>query len=525
MKSNHLIRLFFIVLQIQSISAQEPIRFAKMYFSTLDQPEFNNVYVTDSCYWISGWGVDTIRPWSWNARFVKISLEGELLLNRQLAETGKWYGWPRSIYFHNNKFYSSYLQPDDTARLVSYDIVQDQIENYYTYGRFFPNELGLFGGQIFVNKTGEQYLLSVTAGDSIINDDSTIQLIQLGSKKEVIQKRIYQYKKDIIALLGVKQAPNGMIWTYGFSSKPYYIQGNDNSRRDYLLILSSEGDSIMAIKGRSYYTSGIRDIYLDDDGNFICGTSILSHPVAREGVLGYPTIIKMDSTGKAKWTLRPDSTDKCEVWASTSNIRRMVRNRDGSYTALAGIEIRYDSLDPVYQSWDDRICLFNFTSDGKKNWERTFSFGNGAEALDAHDLKITADGGYIVPGWLYLADSFSYIQPSVLIKTDSLGCLVPGCHMTVANEDDTDTELNEKFKIYPNPITTDMLVLLSNITKEEGILSIYTNNGLLVKNYKIKPDHGVQYLFDLPKLTSGIYLVRIEGKNYNWTDKIVKLSD
>lgn len=522
MKSNLSILLFFIAFQIQSISAQEPIRFAKMYFSTLDQPEFNNIYVTDSCYWISGWGVDTIRPWGWNARFVKISLEGELLLNRQLADSGKWYGWPRGIYFHDNKFYSSYLQPDDTARLVSYDIEQDQIENYYTYGRFFTNELGLFGGQIFVNSEGEQYLLSVTGGDSLIIDDSTIQLIQLGSNKEVIQKRIYQYKKDIIALLGVKQAPNGMIWTYGYSTIPNYIKGNDNSRRDYLLILSPNGDSIMAIKGRSYYTSGIRDIYLDDDDNFICGTGILSHPVARESVLGYPTIIKMDSTGKAKWTLRPDSTDKCEAWASSSNIRKMVRKRDGTYTALAGIEIRYDSLDPVYQSWDDRICLFNFTSDGKKNWERTFSFGYGAEGLRGHDLKSTGDGGFIVTGWLHLADSFSYIRPSILIKTDSMGCIVPGCHLSVSVEDDANDQLSELFKIYPNPVANEILLLQSNITKDEGILSIYTNNGLLVKNYRIKPDTGVQYLFDLPHFPSGIYVIRIEGKNYNWADRIIK---
>ena len=513
------------MLQIQSISAQEPIRFAKMYFSTLDQPEFNNVYVTDSCYWISGWGVDTIRPWSWNARFVKISLEGELLLNRQLAETGKWYGWPRGIYFHNNKFYSSYQQPYDSMRIVAYDVVQDSIYNYYTYGQLEKGFSGLFGNNIILNENGEMIMVSVTGGDSLTQDDSDVQLIKLGNNKEVVQQRIYQYKKDIIALLGVKQAPNGMIWTYGYSSKPYYIKGNDNSQRDYLLILSSKGDSLMAIKGRSYYTGGIRDIYLDDDGNFICGTSILSHPVAREGVLGYPTIIKMDSTGRAIWTLRPDSTDKCEVWASDSNIRRMVRNRDGSYTALAGIEIRYDSLDPVYKSWDDRICLFNFTSEGKKNWERTFSFGYGAEDLEAHDLKITADGGYIVPGWLHLADSFSYIRPSILIKTDSLGCLIPGCHSAVANKDDTDTELNEKFKIYPNPVANEILLIQSNITKEEGNLRIYTNKGLLVKNYKIKPDLGVQYLFELPKLTPGIYLVRIEGKNYNWTDKIVKLSD
>ncbi len=522
MKVNLFILLLVLSFQLPSGSAQEPIRFAKKYFSTLDNPEFNNVYVTDSCYWISGWGVDTVRPWNWNARFVKISLDGELLLNRQLVEPGKWFGWPRGIYFHNNKFYSSYLQPDDTARLVSYDIEQDQIENYYTYGRFYPNESGLFGGQIFVNNAGEQYLLSVTAGDSIINDDSTIQLIQLGSNKEVIQKRIYQYKKDIIALLGVKQAPNGMIWTYGFSSKPYYIKGNDNSQRDYLLILNAYGDSIMAIKGKSYFTGGIRDIHLDDDGNFICGTSILSHPVAREGILGYPTVIKMDSTGKAKWTLRPDSTDKCEVWASHSNIRRMVRNRDGSYTALAGIEIKYDSLDPVLPYWDDRICLFNFTSNGKKNWERTFSFGYGLERLQGQDLKSIDDGGYIVPGWLYLADSSSYIEASILIKTDSMGCLVPGCHLTVSIEDDSNSQPNELFRIYPNPIADDILFIQSNISKDAGILSIYTNNGLLVKNYKIKPDIGVQYLFNLPKLTSGMYIIKIEGKNYNWTDRMIK---
>jgi len=278
----------------------------------------------------------------------------------------------------------------------------------------------------------------------------------------------------------------------------------------------------MTIKGKSYFTYGIKDILIDDDGNFIYGTVILTHPVGSEGILGYPSVIKMDSSGKANWTIKPDSTDKCDSWASYSQIKKIVKSNNNSYTALSGIEVKYDSLDPFYPSWDARICIFNFTGNGKKFWERTFSFGYGAESTKAFDLKVTDDGGYIIAGESYLGSPLSREEFSYLIKTDSFGCLIPGCHLLVKTDNQDNFRQEELFDMYPNPVKNNLLILLSKLSADTGILSIYNINGLLIKKLNIKPDRGVQYIIKLPELIPGTYFINIEGQEYKWVKQFVK---
>ena len=140
---------------------------------------------------------------------------------------------------------------------------------------------------------------------------------------------------------------------------------------------------------------------------------------------------KWDSDGNVVWEYRSPS-----LYFGSSFDMEVLPTGDIITTHVDGITSR----------------LMKFSSEGDSLWSRGYSVTNGQNYL--YDVTPTSDGGFVCTGLAYrfapLDPGFQQSQTIWVLKTDSLGCVVPGCHMVGVEEYALD--LNEYLRIAPNPV-------------------------------------------------------------------------
>ena len=96
--------------------------------------------------------------------------------------------------------------------------------------------------------------------------------------------------------------------------------------------------------------------------------------------------------------------------------------------------------------------LMKFSAEGDSLWSRSYSYTNDFSLF--FDVEPTSDGGFVCTGYarrsLISDPQFLTSQMIWVVKTDSLGCVVPGCQSVGVEEYMID--LNEHLRIWPNPL-------------------------------------------------------------------------
>jgi hypothetical protein len=145
-----------------------------------------------------------------------------------------------------------------------------------------------------------------------------------------------------------------------------------------------------------------------------------------------------------RWVLTKRSSAGTTLWESSSVpyyssfTTDMEVLPDGGFVAVGGK--------------GSKGVMMRFGPEGQVSWTREY----GILSSEHHfaDVELTSDAGFILTGgaWRSMA-----LDPDVLtheltwaVRTDSMGCLVPGCH-TVGIEE-VALGLNEYLRISPNPV-------------------------------------------------------------------------
>jgi hypothetical protein len=109
----------------------------------------------------------------------------------------------------------------------------------------------------------------------------------------------------------------------------------------------------------------------------------------------------------------------------------------------------------------NRAALLKFSPEGDSLWTREYTLFSGYHFM--YDVQPTSDGGFVGTG---AAFSFAPTDPGIqthqviwVVKTDSLGCVVPGCN-TVGVEEYV-MDLNEHLRVWPNPVASGAPLTLS----------------------------------------------------------------
>ena len=121
------------------------------------------------------------------------------------------------------------------------------------------------------------------------------------------------------------------------------------------------------------------------------------------------------------------------------------------YPTTNDFEVLQDGSVITGGSWNYMFRLIKFGPQGDSLWTSAYILLGGPCILA--DVEGTSDGGYIATGWamqtLAHGDPTPGIPTTIVLKLDSMGCLIPGCQNVGVHEQVLD--LQDALSVFPNP--------------------------------------------------------------------------
>ena len=230
------------------------------------------------------------------------------------------------------------------------------------------------------------------------------------------------------------------------------------------------------------------------DGNLLFASSWAS------GFLSYHTdcLVKLDTNGSV-------------IWSHTYG------NDRPNHILFAVKECANNDLIAVGQTyWFDGIqgVLLRTNSLGDSLWMRYYYYQDSVMPDGEGELKDviqTDDGGFIAVGTAY--GSFSGITPPGLsqdvwvIKTDSLGCIVPGCQLITGIVSHI-TNLKEALQVQPNPAADHVQVVIDlpgSFTPTGALRYTLTDGSGRIVQQRSLAAHELTFDLDVHGLPPGLF--------------------
>lgn len=159
-------------------------------------------------------------------------------------------------------------------------------------------------------------------------------------------------------------------------------------------------------------------------------------------------IFKLDAERNVVWSTSLRASDV--PGGGGTELTEMVEATDGNGYVASGIvyEITPEHPSGYYTSW-----LVKVSPEGDSLWSRRYTYFDGEfVAPEVFDMKATPDGGYVLVG--FTVNQYNVITnpivPAWIMKVDSFGCLILGCHLSDATGERE--EAVSSLAIYPNPV-------------------------------------------------------------------------
>lgn len=161
-------------------------------------------------------------------------------------------------------------------------------------------------------------------------------------------------------------------------------------------------------------------------------------------------------------------------WSPTGNILWQRKVMKGYRVSTQDMKVLPDGSIVGAGVIVNRAALVKFSPEGDSLWTRQYTLFSAAHGF--YDVQQTSDGGFVCTGAAYsFPPTDSGVQTHQVIwvvKTDSLGCVVPGCN--TVGVDEYVMDLNEHFRIWPNPVASGAPLQMSFTPPPE-----FTPNGPL----------------------------------------------
>ncbi len=152
-------------------------------------------------------------------------------------------------------------------------------------------------------------------------------------------------------------------------------------------------------------------------------------------------------------------------WNAAGDIVWQKKSHYGYYSGARDFEVLPDGsfIATAFGAENERGgMLCKFSPDGDSLWTRGHNVAHGPHYLN--DVTPTSDGGFVCTGEANRmmpidAANFQQSQTIYVLKTDSLGCVVPGCHTVGVEEYALD--LNQYLSLAPNPVAAGQPLRIS----------------------------------------------------------------
>lgn len=229
------------------------------------------------------------------------------------------------------------------------------------------------------------------------------------------------------------------------------------------------------------------------------GSSIFSQSDSFDS---YPYITKIDGAGNIIWE---NTFGDHEFDTGIISIKPAT---DGGYIG-AGL-----SLSTEFGGYIG--FLVRIAENGDSLWRRNYQWVEGNHSF-FRDVINSENGGFVACGLVYSNPELDLSLDSWVVKTDEYGCVVPGCQVSIL-----ENEQQVNFLTYPNPVESTLNIYFESTVDPEGRFVLTDTNSREIHSFEVRYNLTT-YAIDLSFLESGMYhLVYMDSKQ-TITRSIVKL--
>lgn len=215
-------------------------------------------------------------------------------------------------------------------------------------------------------------------------------------------------------------------------------------------------------------------------------------------------------------------------WNEQGDIVWQKKSHYGNTTYFGDLEVLDDGSIITAGQWWGLAQLAKFSSTGDSLWSRHYEVTNSYH--ESYDVQATSDGGFIATGFARTSemqgDSISGLEVIWVLKTDSLGCVVPGCQNVGVEEYVMD--LQEHLHVSPNPASdlVNVLLELPEGGAVEGTVQVYVMDALsrviFQEDCQVERSRDLKAAIDVSALPSGTYYLHLrDGKRWLAGGKVV----
>ncbi len=458
-----------------------------------DNPYYTTIIASDTCYWAFGIIWDTTSPYLGGTAVFKFDLQGNLLKQRELISKTQFLGFNNDMYAFQNKLYTSILTPYSTSSIIAYDILSDSFQIVATVGNLLPEGDFLSINNLHFDLLGNCYLANSVSSKTTTDSYTQIQLVKFNKNFQIEWSKMLGNAKIDEIPYSIENDSTGNVYVGGQRLKLNYIEGDGSYSKSIVYKLSSDGKILKETTADSL-SGAIYDFTIDEQGNYICASEILL-PYHPQRPFLYPAYQKLEQEGKIVFRQYFEEAPKEEkLYSNFSKIRKIGDN----YYALGGIGVFDDDIQPLIV--ESRAIFIKFNKSGNLVWKRIYKTGYGIEATNLYDFDKTQDGGFIMAGLGAVGANDSIGWKSMILKVDSLGCIIPGCQLT----NNVGEKIGEKcFKIFPNPASN--YLALYNVTNHKLVIYIFDSNGSELLKFRILSNETS--IVDISNYPVGSYFV------------------
>lgn len=475
------------------------------------QSLINSIHSTDSCYYFTGLVHGTTAPISWNLVFGKMDFNGNIdSQTNYVCDT---------IGFNGINCIGSNLLPtldgsfvtvndyDDVFLITKFSPDGDTIASrFITHYQYNQNFTSIWPSKIIQNPADSSYAillniqhnstLEVRIGMAIYDKD--LNPLQYKDIQILQPTYLYIYPRSII-LQG-----DGFLISSDIVKPGSTIA--ENRSRIMLIKTDFSGNEIWRWIDWNCEADGFSyGLTSTPDGGYMYGGISGAYNLEINCQQYVASVTKLDNTLNKEWQITMGDS----IGESGINFTDIKPIGMDEYV-VCGYQYSGDS------SVIGSIVAFNLS--GQILWDSYFSYVNASDIYnypwhELYEVEITPDGGYLLAGkaedWVALNNgdpgSFGWV-----VKTDSVGCLVPGCQDFVnLNEQQSSTV---ELSLFPNP-TSDVLYVYFNDPEfnDNTIMQVYDMQGKLIREWQVVLN-DITFLYDVSMLSSGTYILKAIDK-------------
>lgn len=357
-------------------------------------------------------------------------------------------------------------------------------------------------GSVWIGRNGRQTADGgfVVVGDKANGNHLDAFVVKTDGQGEVEWYQTYGAPGLYESLTSIQEAPWG----------GYYIGGSRETStwvwEPWIIRVDEVGNVIgEADYGSPFHEEPAAQLTLASNGNVIAAGAMSLGSGVQDG---RAMLYEVDQNGAVVWQNLYGPLTRAVLFT--------VHQVPGSTDLIAaGFDDRTEIAQPI------KGTLLRTTGTGDSLWMRNYAYYDSLVELGNagfYDMQPTPDGGFIAVGfamsvWQQGGSGWEevYSQDVWVVKTDSMGCIEPGCHLIQGMETQI-TNLRGALTVAPNPVAEGAPVqvrldLPASFTPQGTLrLTVVSNDGRIVDQQAVRTSSS-QLTID--NLLPGLYHVHV----------------